>query len=340
MKRSYQTVSSDIQRAIVADYQPGVRGSGRRKLAEKYGLPESTVQHVLERSEGGSADPIRPRGHKKRRLDSNDVAKLERTLEHDPLATNRELAASVHHVIAERTVSDYLARSDPPFTRKVIQDQEPEEMTDDWKAEGRRWVRKVKNIPLDRRIYVDETPVYANEAPHKGRSRKGQPIFRPRSRWAKKYTLHMYVKRTGVLHWELSDRTGNTEEIERVAEAAAAEMNEGDVVIWDRLGPSGRCRNPVAQHYSPTAHDTFHAHGVTVEFLPPKGKYFNPLELLFNDLKSHYIRPAFPRNGAKLTKQQIEVIISDYIDTHAKSTLSGFFDSRANGTSCINKGLI
>ena len=39
--------------------------------------------------------------------------------------------------IAARTVSDYLARAHPPFTTKVIQDQEPEELTEEWK-EGAR----------------------------------------------------------------------------------------------------------------------------------------------------------------------------------------------------------
>ena len=36
---------------------------------------------------------------------------------------------------------------------------------------------------------------YANEAPKKGRSRRGKPIFRTRSRYAKKYTLHKHAKK-------------------------------------------------------------------------------------------------------------------------------------------------
>ena len=38
--------------------------------------------------------------------------------------------------VAARTVSDYLARADPPFTTKVIQDQEPEELSEEWRARG------------------------------------------------------------------------------------------------------------------------------------------------------------------------------------------------------------
>ena len=67
-------------------------------------------------------------------------------------------------------------------------------------------------------------PVYANEAPKKGRSRRGKPIFRTRSRYAKKYTLHMYAKRSGVVHWDLSDKNADTNEIERVAREAVEQV--------------------------------------------------------------------------------------------------------------------
>ena len=70
---------------------------------------------------------------------------------------------------------------------------------------------------LDKRIYEDETPVFANEAPKRGRARRGTPILRARSRYATKYTLHENAKRSGVLHWDLSDRNADTKEIERVA---------------------------------------------------------------------------------------------------------------------------
>ena len=53
----------------------------------------------------------------------------------------------------------------------------------------------VERIALSKRIYEDETPIYANEAPHKGRSRVGKTIIRPRSRYATKSTLHAYTRK-------------------------------------------------------------------------------------------------------------------------------------------------
>ena len=112
-------------------------------------------------------------------------------------------------------------------------------------------------------------PPSANEAPTKGLSRKGKPIYRARSRYGKKYTLHMYAKRSGVVHWDLSDKNADTKEIERVARKAVEQMEGGQTLIWDRLGRSGRASHPTSQHYSPEAQATFTAHGVTTMFLPP-----------------------------------------------------------------------
>ena len=141
------------------------------------------------------------------------------------------------------------------ITAKVAQDQEPEELTEDWKEEARKWLRGVKTIAICRRIYADEAPIYANEAPHKGRSRKGKPIIRARSRYATKYTLHVYAKKDRVVHWDLSDKNADTKEIERVAVDAAAQMDEGDTLIWDRLGRSGRALHPIHQHYRPAVRE-------------------------------------------------------------------------------------
>src|SRR5438309_272710 len=70
----------------------------------------------------------------------------------------------------------------------------------------------------------------------RGRARRGTPIIRARSCYANKFTLHVYAKRSCVLHWGLSDKNEDTREIERVAVAAAHKIQHGDVLVWDRLG--------------------------------------------------------------------------------------------------------
>jgi transposase len=339
MKRRYTQVEDEEQRAIVAEYRRGVRGSGLIAIAKQHKLPRQTVESIIKRAKH-HGDPVTERGHKPRALDSKQEHKLVATLDRDPMATNRELAAAVGGAIAERTVSDYVARADPPFSTKVVQDQEPEEMSDDWKVLCRRWIARVIHIPLDTRVYQDESAIFDNEAKKKGRSRIGKPIFRPRSRFGKKYTLHVFARRTGVLFWSLRKVNASTAEVEHAATLAAENLQNGDTVIWDRLGRSGRAKHPVAQHYSPVARETFEDAGATLEFLPPKAKYFNPLELLFNDLKTHYIRPARPANGKFFTYHELWSIIDTYMDHHAPTTLPGFFTARANGATAFKNKLL
>ena len=171
---------------------------------------------------------------------------------------------------------------------------------------------------MRRRIYADEAPIYANEAPHKGRSRKGKPIIRARSRYATKYTLHVYAKKDRVVHWDLSDKNADTKEIERVAVDAAAQMD--DTLIWDRLGRSGRALHPIHQHYSPAVKEI---QGTwRVKSLP---QVFNPIKLLFN------VCNRITSNQTFFFKWETVVeVVREYMD-ETPSTLSGLFSARANG---------
>ena len=121
------------------------------------------------------------------------------------------------------------------------------------------------------------------------------------------------MQKEAVVHWDLSDKNADTKEIERVAREAVEQVEGGETLIWDRLGRSGRASHPTSQHYSTEAQAIFNTRDVTIKFLPPKGKYFNPLELLFNDLKSHYLRPKILQNGKPLPKSQIEGILREYV---------------------------
>ncbi len=112
-------------------------------------------------------------------------------------------------------------------------------------------------------------------------------------RHVKRYTLHVYPHQKGVVYWELSAENSDGPEIIRVVRKVAKKIKNGDVLLWDRLDRSGQKRKPDKQHCSPTAFAAIETKGGKAIHLPPKGKYLNPVELLFNDLKNHYIRPQF-----------------------------------------------
>lgn len=109
------------------------------------------------------------------------------------------------------------------------------------------------------------------------------------------------------------------------------------------MGPFGSkwCAvNPTSQHCSPVARATFEACGVTTKFLPAKGKYSNPLELLLNHLKQHHIRPNFRKTLNHCQKSKIAALIRGYVDEKAQTVLPGFLEARANGNDAIAKRIL
>lgn len=337
--RKGKTIDPEIQRAIVAEYKRGVRGCGKRTLAKKYAIGVNSVMNIVGRAKKRKANPVVPRGHKRRKLSKREEVRVWTHLDKHPGATNEQLAKVVHNKVQPRTISDVLARASPRFSRKKFSDQEPEEFSDEWKEECRGFVRRVKRVPLNKRVYEDETGIFSNDAPEYGRCRKGKKLYRSRKRRGVKYTLHVFARQSKAIYWALRDQNANDAEVCTVMRSASKKLENVDVLLWDRLGRSGRCKNPKAQHYNPKVIQQVKNRGAEVWFLPPKGKYFNPIELLFNDLKNHHIRPAYGRNSKEMTKYQLSRIIGKYMREVAPVRLPGFFKARANGSQARNDGL-
>jgi hypothetical protein len=228
-------------------------------------------------------------------------------------------------------VSDYLRRANPPFTKKVPLTVEPVEATTDWKLKAVKFIDRVRRVPYRKRVYEDESPVYANELKSFARARRGKRAKVPQHYRAKRYTLHVYASQNCVVHWALRDANANDSEVKEQALAAVEKMKEGDVLIWDRLGKSGRKAKPDKQHYNPAVLAALADKGCDVLYLPPMGKYLNPDELLFNDLKQHYIRPAKNVHGQNFTKAKLLSIINSYMRNVAPTVLPAFFAKRGNG---------
>lgn len=333
-------VAAETQQQLVRLYKQGVRGSGYKSLAKQFGLNFSTVRNIILRARNCPTSYVKPRGHRKKILTNAELRRITTSLEENPTATNEELARKVNNKIASRTVSDYLKREIVPFRRKKLIDINPEEFTAEWRENAREFTREVKKIPYRNRVYQDETAIFDNEAPRYGRVRKGVQKIRRRKRYGYKRTLHIWAKRNEVLHWELREVNANDNECRLVGMRAIKKIQTCDTLIWDRLGKSGRSVNPTAQHYNPTLLRELEKRGINVMYLPPKGKYWNPIELLINDLKSHYIRPSHKNRENGFSRKMLLDMIKRYMTDIAPNVLPGFFQKRANGNHAIELGLL
>lgn len=333
-------VDAETKRHLLREYSHGQRGRGYAALGRKYGLSKATVQSVVNKANGGVGEVEAARRGRKRKLSEVEERKILRAADANPAITNSELAALVDNKVAARTVGDILARADPPFRKRRLIDREPREYKPEWKDEMQLFVRNtLHRLPIDRRVYADETGIHTNAALTFGRVRRGREPYRPNSRYGQKFTLHVYAKRTGVVLWALERHNCNNEDLVSFAQQLAEEWEEGDVLLWDRLGRSGRARNSVKLHYNPEVKETIEQVGCRVVMLPPLAKYLNPIELLFADLKQHYLKPARSAQGQNLTFEDIEAVVEEYMNDVAPRVLPGFFSKRANGREGRERGL-
>jgi hypothetical protein len=103
---------------------------------------------------------------RKRKLSQAEEGKIKRRVTTYPYSTNKQLAGYVDDKIKPRTVSDVLHRGKPEFTLHTAVDQDPEELTADWKQKVKSFINNtLRRLRLNKRIYQDESAIYANEAP-------------------------------------------------------------------------------------------------------------------------------------------------------------------------------
>jgi transposase len=324
-------------------HKKGVRGHGLRATASHFRRPIPTVQSIIEHGDKFDGDfspqakPGRPPT-----VNKQDIKKMLSKIERDPFVTTNELADIIGNKVTVSDINKILKKQKPPVVRVVPVKVEPQQLTEEAKEENINFISHHKHVsPQYKRVYGDEAPIYGNTMPGKARAVRGGKVVKARTRYSRKYLLHMYARKSEVVYWELASKNADDAEIRRVAvDNVLPEMKEGEKLFWDKLGRSGRAKFPDKLHFNRKVAKEFKHAGMEVVMLPAPGHYLNPMELLFNDLKEHYIKDAYPKSGKELSKQQLEEIIEEYVDNRAQYTLPGFFEARASGKQMRELGLL
>jgi hypothetical protein len=216
------------------------------------------------------------------------VKKLENALLNDPYKTNAELAEVVNNKISARAAGNYISKSPLEFKLKLETPDVEASFAPETVKEGLAFIRKIKQVPDDDRVYVDETWLSSGVRRRKGRFAKGRSTAVPRNRKYPRHVAICAIYQNAWLHPAKILKQGSikTEEFENyVRYTLAPRLWDGVTVLWDRLGRSGRAKNPKGLHFSPKAAGYITNRGAKLEILPPYGKYLDPIEPLFGDTK-------------------------------------------------------
>lgn len=265
---------------------------GEKYVYDEFGVAGGTVRKwKIRRSQIGSLETGYAASGLRSTLTPQDITKLEKALVKDPFATNAELAAKIKNKISARQVGNVIAKSEHQFSWKLEQVDVEQSFSPEVAKQTHKFFNKIKKIPQDDRIYVDETFASAGIRRRKGRFPKGKKFWSPRNRKYKRMVIVGAITKKGWLHPGKiyhKPSISNEDFEEYVSKTLRPLLAANQTVIWDRYGRSGRAKNPVARHFSPKARADIESTGAKLEILPPSGKYGDPIELVFGDTKRIY----------------------------------------------------
>lgn len=313
--------SIEIRLAAVRDF----RNSPASEVCAKYRIHRSTLFRWKKKWDATKdlSDKLIP-GRPQKLSDEEKYALLH-LYDDTASITNLQVATAINFKISPRSVSNYRKRAN--FTRKVIGDEHDTYELDGSLDEVREYCNRVSHIPTSTRVYMDESFIYDNEALRMGYSLRGKPISRNRNRHGRRWTLYLAIREEGFVHLPVLS-TENADDVNffhYVWEHLLPNLRPGETVIWDRLGKAGRCLNPIKQHYNPQIRRMIEDKGCSLQMLPKRGKFFNPIELVFGTIKAG-IRQRYPnriRTEDELM-EQLNQICAQMRASHFK----GFFRER------------
>lgn len=263
---------------------------GEKYIKTRYGADRFAVRRWKElQIKTGHLAPQHHLSGKKASLSSREIKKLEAALELDPFLTNAELADKINRKITPRAVGNYINASPLKFIEKSEATDVEASFSPRVIQECKDFQSEIDRTPLHRRIYVDETAYVPGSMRRRGRFPKGTKFWRPRNTKYPRVTVIGAVTINGWLHKGKIYNKGSITTAdfnEYVKKTLAPLLKKNQFVFWDRLGRSGRSRNPTALHYSPSARRAVEKTGAKFKMLPPMGKLFNPIEPIWGDTKA------------------------------------------------------
>lgn len=265
---------------------------GKDFVYREYGVSDRTIRRWKSLlREVGSLGTRYANGAKRSTLSPKEMARLERELIKDPHATNAELAAKIKNKISPRAVGKALKKSKHQFVWKLESVDVEDTFNADVVAETKKFFTKVKKTPESERVYVDETFASSGIKRRKGRFPKSKKPWSPRNRKYPRMVIIGAVTKEGWLHpGKVYKKSSiSNEDFESyVKQTLCPRLSPGQTVFWDRYGLSGRAKNPTARHFSPKARADIEKVGAKLVMLPRYGKYADPIEVLFGDIKRIY----------------------------------------------------
>jgi len=307
--------------------------SGRSQwmLSLEHGCSQATVSRLVRGIDQKTGNPV-GRPMLTTRADRDLVRDLK---DADPFGRHKDVAAAAEARglrLTQRQVVRVLAykhdANSGKYGRKQTNryayfDATVSDMHMGWR-EGLLNAIDKKEISMEDLVFQDEFPVYYGVAPRKGGNTRGVVFAEEHDKkgagylnvsatitssgWVKvgvtpgttddaTFVRYMTETQPKNIECDLRKRTTDMYESKNLGGPPLVDLiDEGKILLLDRLGRSGKSKDPSKLHYNKAVRKSVIDKGCGYELLPPKGAEFNPCEL-FNGHVQRAVRICIPEGG-------------------------------------------
>jgi transposase len=171
---------------------------GEKYVHEEFGVTGSAVRKWKRLlAQTGSLETGFAASGRRSTLSPKEIGKLESELIKNPYATNAELAAKIRNKITPRAVGKVIAKSRHQFTWKLEGVDVEESFSPEVAKRGHAFFDKVRRIPEEQRVYVDETFASPGIKRRSGHFPKGKKSWSPRNRKYKRIVIIGAITKKG-----------------------------------------------------------------------------------------------------------------------------------------------
>lgn len=160
-------------------------------------------------------------------------------------------------------------------------------------ATRRRFLRRIRAIPVDRLVFLDESGVHVAMSRSHTWVKRGTEFIDPvPMNWGKTLTLLGAIRRTGWVVLRTMFATANADRfVAWLTRHLLPKLRPGDVLVMDNL----------RAHHDPRIAPVCRDRGIRVFYLPPYSPDLNPIEAGWALQKQH-IRKYAPRTSDNLRR--------------------------------------
>ncbi len=290
--------SEDLRIRIVNAY---CAGEGTYdQLARRFGVGRATVNRYLQRLNAtGDIRPDDPGGGRVALIGVHNFSQFYAMLKNNPDCTVEDFCdiwrKTAGTKISRAAMLRALHRFGHSFKKKSF--RASEQLTARVQSLRSEFASKVKDIPPERMVFLDESGSNVAMATARGWGHVGRRLERerPASR-GKNITMAGAIRMTGPVVLKTMEGAMTSRRFVDWAKILASRLGDGDVVLMDNLGA----------HHAPEARAALERHGVRVVYLTPYSPDLNPIEMVWSVVKSK-LRRAARRTVARLKKSIVGI---------------------------------